>query len=179
MASRKAQISINILLIMVLMGIAIVFLGALIFDYHRKNIKLHADVKRLEASQVVLMVPDEQAQVIADWLATHPEQTKAMLKMAAPGEHKSVTLGPDMPETDKEYIPPLLEKVPDTDKQQSSPQQFIDPSASSRLQNEAALAAEFRQQSVNVPVVISENADGVKVISLPSGGIRVTTREED
>ena len=179
MASSKSQISTNIVLIMVLMMMTIVCLGALSFDYHRIYIKLLADVKRLASTQVVLMVPDEQAKVIADWLATHPEQTKAMLKMVAPGEHNAVTLGPEMPAADGNNIPPLLEKVPEMDKQQLSSQSPAESSVSLRLQNEAALTTEVRQESTQVPVVISENADGVKVISLPNGGIRVTTREEE
>lgn len=179
MASSKAQISTNVVLIMVLMGIAIVCLGALSFDYHRKNVKLRADVKRLESTQVMLMVPDEQAQVIADWLATHPEQTKAMLKMVAPGEHKAVTLGPEASVANGENIPPLLEQVPDTGKQLLPEPQPAAPLAIQRLQTESTVATEPRQGSTKIPVVITENADGVKVISLPNGGIRVTTREEE
>jgi len=178
-ASSKAQISTNVVLIMVIMGIAIVCLGALSFDYHRKNIKLRADVKRLESTQVMLMVPDEQAQVIADWLATHPEQTKAMLKMVAPGEHKAVTLGPEASVANGENIPPLLEQAPDTGKQLLPEPQPAAPLAIQRLQTESTVATEPRQESTKIPVVITENADGVKVISLPNGGIRVTTREEE
>lgn len=103
--------STNSVLIILLMGIAILVLGALSLDYKRKNSLLQADVKRLESTQVLLMVPDEQAEAIATWLASHPDQTKAMLQLAAPGEQKAVAIGP---EPVQNSIPPLLGK-PDTE----------------------------------------------------------------
>ncbi|MFV0595776.1 membrane anchored protein in chemotaxis locus [Shewanella sp.] len=168
--------STNILLIIVLMAIAILCLAALSFDYHRKIIALRDDVKRLESTQVLLMVPDEQAQAIATWLASHPDQTKAMLKLASPGEQKAVTLGPETFSAPETKIPPTLEKP--ADDKQSQQQTAVDPVPESlRPETSSVLSTAAKSQPNNVPVVISENADGVKVISLPNGGIRVTTRE--
>lgn len=175
MAKSKTQISTNILLIIVLMAIAILCLAALSLDYHRKIMALRDDVKRLESTQILLMVPDEQAQAIASWLASHPDQTKAMLKLASPGEQKAVTLGPETFSAPETKIPPTLEKPADDKPLQ---QATVDPVPESlRTEAPPAPATEAQSQSSNVPVVISENADGVKVISLPNGGIRVTTRE--
>jgi len=39
--------------------------------------------------------------------------------------------------------------------------------------------SKLEKELVEVPLTISENEDGVKVISLPHGGIRVTTRENN
>ncbi|WP_198783572.1 membrane anchored protein in chemotaxis locus [Shewanella putrefaciens] len=166
--------STNVVLIMVLMGIAIVCLGALSLDYHRKISLLRDEVKRLESTQVLLMVPDEQAEAIATWLASHPDQTKAMLKLASPGEQKAVTLGPETLTAPEDNIPPLLDKsldkLPTMDKssEQNQTQTPLMPEQSNTTNSTGT-----------VPVIISENADGVKIISLPNGGIRVTTREGD
>lgn len=86
----KKPMSTNVVLIMVLMVITIICLGALSLDYRHKIKLLHEDVQRLESTQVLLMVPDEQAEAIATWLATHPDQTQAMLKLASPGEQKQL-----------------------------------------------------------------------------------------
>lgn len=174
MAKVTTPVSTNVVLIMVLMGIAIVCLGALSLDYHRKISLLRDEVKRLESTQVLLMVPDEQAEAIATWLASHPDQTKAMLKLASPGEQKAVTLGPETLTAPEDNIPPLLDKSLD-----KSP--TMDKS-SEQNQTQTPLMLEqpnTTNGSGTVPVIISENADGVKIISLPNGGIRVTTREGD
>lgn len=172
MAKVTTPVSTNVVLIMVLMGIAIVCLGALSLDYHRKINLLRDEVKRLESTQVLLMVPDEQAEAIATWLASHPDQTKAMLKLASPGEQKAVTLGPETLTAPEDNIPPLLDKALDKSLDKSSEQN----------QTQTPLMPE-QSNTINstgtVPVIISENADGVKIISLPNGGIRVTTREGD
>lgn len=170
MTKVTVPVSTNIVLIMVLMGIAIVCLGALSLDYHRKISLLRDDIKRLESTQVLLMVPDEQAEAIATWLASHPDQTKAMLKLASPGEQKAVTLGPETLKVPENSIPPLLDKSPTMDK--SSEQKQIQTPLMPEQPNTT-------NGSGAVPVIISENADGVKIISLPDGGIRVTTREGD
>lgn len=167
-------------LIMLLMGIAIVSLGALNLDYRHKNIDLREEIQRLQASQVLLMVPDEQAELIATWLASHPDQTKAMLQLAAPGEHKAVTIGPEVLDTvPKNDVPPLLDRhhsvTIESTESFSVPELLQAPmdDAQHVIQNTIAPIQDVKM----LPVVISENAEGVKVISLPNGGIRVTTRE--
>ncbi|MGL4713104.1 MAG: membrane anchored protein in chemotaxis locus [Shewanella sp.] len=172
--------STNSVLIMLLMGITILVLGALSLDYRRKNSLLQAEVKRLESSQVLLMVPDEQAEAIATWLSSHPDQTKVMLQLASPGERKAVEIGPNVPLN----VPPLLDKqsaVGDNDTtKHHAEQEFSIPThlqvPAARV-NSASMLTEPKNAAM-LPVVISENADGVKVISLPNGGIRVTTRKE-
>lgn len=147
----KKPMSTNVVLIMVLMVITIICLGALSLDYRHKIKLLHEDVQRLESTQVLLMVPDEQAEAIATWLATHPDQTQAMLKLASPGEQKAVTVDLNAEPSSINLALPPKSTEPSTGKVNTDV----------------------------VPAVVSENADGVKVISLPNGGIRVTTREGD
>ncbi len=172
------------MLVFVLMAIAIISLAALSLDYSYKISLLREDVKRLESSQVLLMVPDEQAKPIADWLASHPDQTKALLKLATPGEPKQITLGPES--EPNSAVPPLLEKntksadpaslsqTPNTGQILSplAPKTSADPSSNFQVTDTIGQTAEQ-------PIIISESADGVKVISLPNGGIRITTREAD
>lgn len=179
MAKNQYPMSTNSVLIILLMGIAILVLGALSLDYRRKNSLLQADVKRLESTQVLLMVPDEQAEAIATWLASHPDQTKAMLQLASPGEQKAVAIGPVLVQ---HSLPPLLGEQDAeihtakeiTNPESSIPQQLQAPEHDIK----AASQAIAPKNSAMLPVVISENAEGVKVISLPNGGIRVTTREQ-
>ena len=177
--------STNSVLIILLMAIAILCLGALSLYYRHKNSLLREDIKRLESTQVLLMVPDEQAEAIATWLASHPDQTKAMLQLAAPGEQKAVAIGPEPTQIG---IPPLLGKqsaAMDTAKDNANQQPLVPTLLQTpRKDVETATSPIEPNQSIEpknaqmLPVVISENADGVKVISLPNGGIRVTTRKE-
>ncbi|GGQ26442.1 membrane anchored protein in chemotaxis locus [Shewanella litoralis] len=125
--------------------VAILVLGSLYVDSQRKMTLLSKEIEQLKASQVLLMVPEDQAENIANWLLTHPEQTQAMISKTGKDEAKSVLIGPgaDASNHDKLSSP--------TDSSQTLPTQ---------------------------EVIVSENAQGVKVISLPNGGIRVTTRED-
>ncbi|WP_413493824.1 membrane anchored protein in chemotaxis locus [Shewanella baltica] len=168
--------STNSVLIILLMAIAILCLGALSLDYRHKNSLLREDIKRLESTQVLLMVPDEQAEAIATWLASHPDQTKAMLQFAAPGEQKAVAIGPEPTQIG---IPPLLGKQ-SAAKDNANQQPLVPPTLLQTPEAEvkAATSPMEPKNAQMLPVVISENADGVKVISLPNGGIRVTTRKE-
>lgn len=132
------------MLVVFLLVIAVVLLAGLYFDTAKKNRALTEEVKLLKSSQVLLMVPDEQAEDIAKWLTQHPEKTKALARKAASGESIKLTLGPGV-----------------------------------------SVSAEMETVNVPTPVAVTqqkqivENAEGVKVIILPHGGIRVTTREAE
>lgn len=147
---NKGSVMPNLMLF--LLTIAVIFFAGLYFETLRKNTKLEAEVARLESTQVLLMVPDEQAEDIANWLKQHPDQTDAIIEFASDKNSstntKSVLLGPNA-QPDK-----------------SSPTQAVNQQTNNMV-------------SPQSDVIISENEDGVKVISLPNGGIRVTTRELD
>jgi hypothetical protein len=123
--------------------IAILVLGSLYADAHRNVALLEQDVAQLKASQVLLMVPDDHAANIANWLTQHPEQTQAIITSAAKAQAPSVWFGPEA-------------LVDEQDAQTHK------------------LSREVKGQAV----VVSENAQGVKVIRLSNGGIRVTTRSD-
>lgn len=169
-------------LMLFLLVISIICLVFLALDMKHKIHLLKQEVARLEASQVLLMVPDDQAKALADWLANHPDETAALLKLAKPGDQTRLELRTD--ELDAQVKSPLSV--------QSSSLQV--PMAMSEFVGEVAQTPEnssepkssdkqtLEQVAVDVaplmPVVTSENPDGVKVIVLPHGGIRVTTRED-
>ncbi|MGL4613235.1 MAG: membrane anchored protein in chemotaxis locus, partial [Shewanella sp.] len=102
MAKVNSTVSTNIVLIWVLLAIGIFALGGLTLDYRHKITLLKAEVKQLEASQVLLMVPELHAEAIATWLTQHPEQTQVMLAASAQRQltsdsttPRSVILAPD------------------------------------------------------------------------------------
>ncbi|GAB1080453.1 membrane anchored protein in chemotaxis locus [Shewanella algae] len=135
--------------------VALVVVAALYWDLRQKNRQLSEKVAQLESSQVLLMVPDEQAAIIADWMSRHPQQTASLLDVIRP----KVTSGTE-PEA------------------QTSTKLSVSPGDISpeRTQGEAGATVPLPAQTEDARVTELEN--GVKVIRLPHGGIRVTTREE-
>ncbi|MDL2195625.1 membrane anchored protein in chemotaxis locus [Shewanella algae] len=135
--------------------VALVVVAALYWDLRQKNRQLSEKVAQLESSQVLLMVPDEQAAIIADWMSRHPQQTASLLDVIRP----KVTSG--------------TEPEAQTSTKLSVPPGDISPE---RTPGEAGATALLPAQIEDARVTELEN--GVKVIRLPHGGIRVTTREE-
>ncbi|MEZ8185164.1 membrane anchored protein in chemotaxis locus [Shewanella sp. 5S214] len=125
--------------------ITILVLAGLYVDANKKITLLKQDVARLTDSQVLLMVPEEQAANIANWLTQHPEQTQAIVASAGQEQAKSVLFGPGALDDDQ----PTKHKHP-----------------------------EVVSEGNNQEIIVSEDAQGVKVIRLPNGGIRVTTRDD-
>lgn len=139
----KQTVPIWALLLLFIFGLAAAVTTALYLDLRHKFAGLEAQNRELAASQVLLMVPDDQAQALAQWLESHPNETERLLKRV---ENKANNAIDDYQRDEA-----------------SSPKQQD---------------AQGDIPEALVPEVISENADGVKVIVLPHGGIRVTTREE-
>ncbi len=135
--------------------VALVVVAALYWDLRQKNRQLSEKVAQLESSQVLLMVPDEQAAIIADWMSRHPQQTASLLDVIRPKVTSGT--GPEAP-TSANLSVPLGDISPET------------------TLDEAGATAPLPAQIEDARVTELEN--GVKVIRLPHGGIRVTTREE-
>ncbi len=121
------------------------------------NNKLQAEVTELKASQVMLMVPDDQAQQLSDWLGRNPEQVDELLEMAR----------------DKESLSVEIEGATNADSR-AAVAETVTP-AQTPLRPEAAL----QQPSAQGVTVESVNDQGIKIIRLPHGGIRVTTRDDN
>jgi hypothetical protein len=128
----------GLVLCLFLMSVLCLVFGSLYLDSRNKLALLNEEISRLKQSQVLLMVPDDQAVVIADWLEKNPKQTNALIDMFA----TSSINGKKHAEHDSVNTNSIL------------------------------------QQPEKNSVIVSETEDGVKVIKLPHGGIRVTTREE-
>lgn len=135
--------------------VALVVVAALYWDLRQKNRQLSEKVAQLESSQVLLMVPDEQAAIIADWMSRHPQQTASLLDVIRPKVTSGT--GPEAPTSANLSVSPG----------DISPE---------RTQGEAGATVPLPAQTEDAKVTELEN--GVKVIRLPHGGIRVTTREE-
>ncbi|QDE31913.1 MULTISPECIES: membrane anchored protein in chemotaxis locus [Shewanella] len=149
MAKSEYSLQTKLMLGLFLSFIVILVLAGLYINAHRKVTLLEQDVLRLTASQVLLMVPEDQAANIAHWLTQHPEQTQAMISSARKDQTQSVLLGPGALDSES------LTEVDNT-------------------KNDTDASAELKRQDV----IVSENAQGVKVIRLSNGGIRVTTRDD-
>ncbi len=181
MAKQRQGVSSIVLLLFFLLLVCSFTTGLLYLELRHKNALLEEKIAELEKSQVLLMVPDEQAQALADWMESNPEFTQSLLKQAEPGAEVRVQIGPEEAEapeaialTATEVQPNLSPLLPMEDAEQASneikaPQKVVS----------AANNGDQDSQTPPQAVKLSENKDGVKVISLPHGGIRVTTREDN
>jgi len=207
MARAKRKMSTFSILIIFLLSIGVFVTTSLYFDVRHKNELLLSEVERLQSSQVLLMVPDEQAEVVAKWMAEHPEATQALLSHAKPQQEVKVTVGPGVEvseaqahktsqdksrnaaqlDQDDIVVPSNIARTSD----QQVDKRLTDGSSADEAMDLSSLSSEtppniteadgskLEKELVEVPLTISENEDGVKVISLPHGGIRVTTRENN
>ena len=207
MARAKRKMSTFSILIIFLLSIGVFVTTSLYFDVRHKNTFLLSEVERLQSSQVLLMVPDEQAEVVAKWMAEHPEATQALLSHAKPQQEVKVTVGPGVEvseaqahktsqdksrnaaqlDQDDIVVPSNIARTSD----QQVDKRLTDGSSADEAMDLSSLSSEtppniteadgskLEKELVEVPLTISENEDGVKVISLPHGGIRVTTRENN
>ncbi|MCL1036519.1 hypothetical protein L2750_05050 [Shewanella submarina] len=121
------------------------------------NNKLQAEVTELKASQVMLMVPDNQAQQLSDWLGRNPEQVDELLEMARDRESLSVEI-----EGDTKAEPSV------------GADETVTPAQTSVTSETSS-----QQQPAQGVTVESVNDQGIKIIRLPHGGIRVTTRDDN
>ena len=181
MARQRQGVSSIVLLLFFLLFVCCFATGSLYLELRHKNALLEEKIAKLEESQVLLMVPDEQAQAVADWMESNPEFTRSILKQAQPGAEVRVQIGPEAPQiseamtlTINDAQPNLSPLLPMKDLEQETGE--ID--APQKVVN-AANNSEQDSQTPPETVKLSENKDGVKVISLPHGGIRVTTREDN
>jgi len=207
MARAKRKMSTFSILIIFLLSIGVFVTTSLYFDVRHKNELLLSEVERLQSSQVLLMVPDEQAEVVAKWMAEHPEATQALLSHAKPQQEVKVTVGPGVEVSEAQAHKTSQDKSRDTAQlgqddivvpsniartsDQQVDKRLTDGSSADEAMDLSSLSSEtppniteadgskLEKELVEVPLTISENEDGVKVISLPHGGIRVTTRENN
>jgi len=173
MARAKRKVSTFSILIICLLAMGFFVTTSLYFDVRHKNTLLLKEIERLQSSQVLLMVPDEQAEIVAKWMAEHPQATAALLQHAKPQQEVKVTVGPGV-EIAESRAHTMSQKEAQT-AALMGPDDIVVPLDTEEVKNDVE-GGKAEKELVVVPLVISENEDGVKLISLPHGGIRVTTR---
>ena len=204
MAKSKRKLNTFSIVVTLLLSVAVFVLTLLYLDVWRKNTLLILDIERLESSQVLLMVPDEQAEAVAKWMSENPEATKNLLGQAKPKQKVKVNFGPGTEIQKDSYG--LFDEAHNSNRLTTEVEMFDEIKLNSNdellissgnkvetstlLQDDvqasqlSAIKVNNIDKSIDVNQVtglhtISENAQGVKVIVLPHGGIRVTTRESD
>ncbi|MCJ8303686.1 hypothetical protein [Shewanella sp.] len=223
MAKSQRKLSTSFVLIIFLLSLAVFVLSSLYLEARHKNELLLLDVERLQQSQVLLMVPDEQAQALATWMAQHPEATQTLVSQVKQGEKVTLEVGPGVNTTDVqtasavasplalvdegntqvsvslalEHVPlrhaplapvdpvPLKQSAEPSDGTHKQPQVRVE-QAISLIANDLSLddvSETLSNVAETMPKAkastLSVDEDGVKVISLPHGGIRVTTRDNN
>ena len=78
--ARSSSVSINFKLALFLITTAFLSVSALYFDLRKQNADLLHKVETLKASQVLLVVPDEQADALSEWLNSHPESIETLIR---------------------------------------------------------------------------------------------------
>ncbi|WP_281213322.1 hypothetical protein [Shewanella insulae] len=182
MARQRQGVSTTVLLLFFLLLVCCLVTGSLYLELRHKNSLLEEKITQLEESQVLLMVPDEQAQALAEWMENNPEFTQSIIKQAEPGSQVRVEIGPEVPEAIARQEAEAEPQVIDSQSQLSPLLPEVKSDAQEPAAQKVANATDKAQEAGNKPsqaVKLSEDKDGVKVISLPHGGIRVTTREDN
>lgn len=214
-ANSKGAVNTVSLLVMFLLSIAAFVLGSLYFELRYKNQLLLDQVAELKDSQILFMVPDEQAEVMANWMAENPVLVQSFVARARAGELTSMPIGDGSIEQ--------LTQSSTAQSDQAKPQNGV--TADKSIDNTAADPLTIDSEDIIVagsdnrllqqddsPSVDTEQAtvlledpstakydaseiipetiytlpdkaqmlniteEGVKLISLPHGGIRITTR---
>ncbi|GIU09976.1 MULTISPECIES: hypothetical protein [unclassified Shewanella] len=216
---QRGEINTLSLLLMFLLSIASFTFGSLYFEAKHKNKLLSSEVQKLKNSQVLLMVPDEQAEVMANWMAENPDFVSSFVDKAKQGESTVLPIGPGAQQsssqsvsskssgladdeqqkqsvTQQKPVKPVSEKEQEQEKSSNGviakTEQKHTAAILSELDRDAVLTVTDEERSnaakmkdsafnstrvVKQAVMLNESPDGVKLISLPHGGIRVTTRE--
>ncbi|MCL1139613.1 hypothetical protein [Shewanella pneumatophori] len=212
MVCQRGEINTFSLLTIFLLSVTAVSFGSLYFDSQHKNKLLSAEVTELKNSQVLLMVPDEQAAVMADWMANNPQFVQSFVEKARKGESTVLPIGPGVSKnsannsgaternnhaaqasSQRQAQPKkqAQEQVEDQVVLQSklSNQEVLQPNTNVAKPNTEKVSTvsvksnaglrNVRQDEPSKAVTVVESEDGVKLIRLPHGGVRVTTREPD
>lgn len=149
------------LLIFLLVLTCVVFIS-LYLELRYKNEQLVDKIEQLSQQQVLLMVPQQYAEQMSNWMSNHPEQTQALINLAKPnGKEHSI----------------------DGSNEQLLAEAVVKNSDNSPEITRLTKLNELEGPSHSDSMLEDNNGDvvlqGVKVITLPHGGIRVTTREDN
>ncbi|KFZ36880.1 hypothetical protein HR45_13845 [Shewanella mangrovi] len=145
-----------------LLVVASMALATAAWRFYSQNQQLQQQVDKLQDSQVMLMVPKEQAELIANWMQLHPEQVASLLQAVKPVSKGQMTqqqaLDSDNPDTRNNTTrEPITNQL----------------SEAETADNEAQVL------TGDALSTIGNIAQGVNVVSLEHGGIIITTRNID
>ena len=217
------------LLLIFLLGVAVVALGSLYLEQKHKNKLLLEQVAELKDSQILFMVPDEQAEVMANWMSNNPVMVQSFVERARKGELTTMPIGHGKMASPLNSVTTAPITIDDTRTEQpalrvsktvqnsasvfteivSSQQDHktrvlpVDSATSQPIVNIAATELLAHKPATDTltaddaPIVngapkqplddgiesfpvkaqmLNVTDEGVKLISLPHGGIRITTR---
>ncbi|QSX32702.1 hypothetical protein JYB87_13220 [Shewanella avicenniae] len=150
-------------LIIFLLVVVLMSFATATWHFYDLSQKLKTRVDELASSQVMLMVPKEQAGVIANWMQQHPEQIASLLDVVNPVSQGKMT------------EQQALEKENNKVSEQKEPTN-TSPVAPKPLPTEP-----LKQDTDSKPVAakVELTSKGVKVVPLEHGGIIITTRKVD
>ncbi|PKG56575.1 hypothetical protein [Shewanella sp. GutDb-MelDb] len=218
--SIKGAVNTVSLLLIFLLSIAVFTLGSLYLELRYKHQLLVGEVTELKNSQILFMVPDEQAEVMAQWMANNPVFVQSYAERARKGEITTMPLGDGRAESvarlesvapdngaitintattqlgavniAKQIIQEVTantidERASDSDKIATN---ITKDRVAVDIKGETPPLAIIDADSKGAEVILDEPQltlpvkakrvtiaeDGVKLISLPHGGIRITTR---
>ncbi|MFT5789964.1 MAG: hypothetical protein ACI8SJ_002087 [Shewanella sp.] len=216
---RGAVNTVSLLLIF-LLCIAVFALGSLYLELRYKHQLLVGEVTELKNSQILFMVPDEQAEVMAQWMANNPIFVQSYAERARKGEITTMPLGDGRAESvahsesvvsnngavrintattqlgalniAKQIIQEVTantigERASDSDRVATN---ITKDRVAVDIKGETPSLAIIDADSKGAEVILNDpqqtlpvkakrvttTEDGVKLISLPHGGIRITTR---
>lgn len=181
MVRERRKSNTKYLLVLFLMSIALFAVTSLYLEQRNSMALLNAQIQELQKNQVLLMVPEEHSQALAKWMQDNPNATELLLEQVNPGSEARVAIGPGVTE------------VKHADHEVETEAKTID---ETEVAYPARVAPQVVEQQLSEPVeqkpatkdsvtaesgttTLSEDDKGVKVISLPHGGIRITTREDN
>ncbi|ACJ28327.1 Conserved hypothetical protein [Shewanella piezotolerans WP3] len=214
-ANSKGAVNTASLLVMFLLSIAAFVLGSLYFELRYKNQLLQDEVAELKESQILFMVPDEQAEVMANWMAENPVFVQSFVARARAGELTSMPIGDGSVEqliqssttqanqaeaengvaADKNIINTEVGQLAIDSAESTVPlvdnrllrqddSSSVEPVQATALQKDSSVTEHVPNEIVPETIysfpdqaqMLNITEEGVKLISLPHGGIRITTR---
>lgn len=145
-----------------LLSIAVLLFATLTWQYFDKSRQLAAQVETLQASQVMLMVPEQHAAAIARWMEQHPQQTASLLEVIKPVAEGQLT-----PQQALE-----LQQASGKQDAKASLAGIAPQPLTQKMQNVSEAPAKPQSEPQ-----ASRQQNGINVVPTQHGGVIITTRD--
>lgn len=143
-----------------LLSIAVFALATVAWTFFDKSRKLQRQVTNLQASQVMLMVPEEQAATIASWMQQHPQQTASLLDAVKPVAEGTMT---------QQQALRAEQQQPLNNRLQSGEASSLKPKTNKQQGDATPIQQDAKPKASNI--------DGMTVVPTEHGGVIITTRD--